>query len=268
MKTTKKQPENTKNENFMEENTMKTNNEKINLSELFKKAHEMTRKTLKKYPGADYRVTFGAALKVLRREAGKTARELWEDYSDEEKAALVRGLAWYEHKIDGARPNPKTGGFFPPVFAWIQPANLSDCMEDVIQESWTYLLRDIDNPRFADRALSRIVSRAVIKAAKKVQAAAYRNGAAIITRTNDAGEEYDVIDTEAGRHFMAGRIDGPEAETIAADTIWRACHDETDRVIAAYLYAGYKAREIARALDLSHTAVNKRIKGLRERAAQ
>ncbi len=44
-------------------------------SELFKKAHAMTRDTIAKHPGSDYQLTFGAAMKAIR-EANAMKRQL------------------------------------------------------------------------------------------------------------------------------------------------------------------------------------------------
>ena len=114
--------------------------------------------------------------------------------------------------------------------------------------------------------LGKLMKRAVLTAAQKIGRQERRNPSAlrfIKPRDDDHDPTAYIIDNAA-----------PTAEPIAPDpytytatreTIERAAKDDTDRKIIAGLALGYSAREIAQALHLSHTAINKRIGHIRDK---
>jgi DNA-directed RNA polymerase specialized sigma24 family protein len=57
----------------------------------------------------------------------------------------------------------------------------------------------------------------------------------------------------------------PEDALVMRDSIERACSDETDALIINALADGYSMREIAERVGMSHVAISKRVKRIRER---
>lgn len=226
-------------------------------------AHEMTRKTLRRFPEADYRVTFSAALRIVWREAGRSAAEIWASYSGEEQQRYLERMAWYEYGRRDARML-KDGTPLPNAFTWVRDP--ADDLRDVWTEAWIAVQRMVLDPRHEQKDLGRIVSAAIVRSAEKINRQQIRNGSALRTEASEDGEkirEY-IIDNAAP---LAERAAGPEAALIIRDAIERACADDLDRRIIRLLAEQYSQRRIAELVGLSNVAIHKRIKRLRERYA-
>lgn len=238
------------------------------LKSIFTRAHEMTRATLKKEPGLDYRATFAAALRVCHAEHERTAFEIWTSYTGDEQNNYLLKMAGYEYRTDGARTNAKTGQPMI-VFGWLRDSGLdaTDELTGVANSAWIAITEFFQQNPETELPLGRIVSREITKAAARINRAEHRNARAIRTTTDpETGEERSIIDTKAGAE--AAKIDSPEAAAVIADLIGRACKDETDRVILALKVGGWNQTETAdRVGTIGQRAVAKRLDGIRDRLA-
>lgn len=231
-------------------------------------AHELTKTTLRKYPDADRRVTFAAALKIAHAEHGKTALEIWMSYTGDQQYNYLLKMTAHEYRTDGARTDAKTGQ--PLIcFDWLRNSKLdvSEELRGIAHSAWIAVTEYLDRNPETETPLGRIVSREICKAAGKVNRAEHRNARAIRTTTDpETGEERSVIDTKAGAE--AARMDSPETAAVLTDLINRACKDETDRLIIADRIGGWKQTETADLLDIGQRAVSKRLDGIRDRLAE
>ena len=203
-------------------------------------AHAITRAAIQ--PGDDYRVTFAAALRIAYAEYAASAAAEWAAKTPEEQYNALLAMAWYEYGQRDARIDRRTGEALPNVFTWVNPAAPADDIRAVAHEAYIRLIGYLDDPRRAELPLSRLMSRAVIISAQKISRAERRNP-------------------------TAERAPNPEAGAIIVDSIERASKDDIDRAIIAALAAGYSAREIGQRLGMSHTAINKRVRAIRDRYA-
>lgn len=193
-----------------------------------------------------------------------TARAEWIALDGEQQAEYLQRMTWYEYGRRDARCT-KDGRRLPNVFTWIDPAHVSDDLQAVTNEAYIRVCTMLDDPRHTDKSLQRIISRAIIRAAEYISRAERRNATAATRQTDENGNEYDVIDIYAGP--AAARPADPESAAILLDRIERAAKDDKDRAIIKLLALEYSARQIADMLNMSHTAINKRISGIRSRAA-
>ena len=230
-------------------------------SEIFARAHKMTRKTRETYPSADYRATFAAALKIAYQEETLTAAEIWNGYTDSEKMNALTALTFFEYGRRDARTTVKNGQRInlPNVFTWVHDTAAD--LEQVANDAYIYLYNYLDSRE--EWTLSTMLSRAVIQAAQYISRNERRNPTAL-KLDKKTGAEY--IDASA-EPIAEPIAPSPEAAAIIADSIERAAADELDALIIDGLKLGYSAREIAEPLRMSHTAVNKRIRRIRERYA-
>lgn len=238
----------------------------MNKSALMRKAHEIARKITAQHPGDSYTVNLAAALRLCCKEAGKSAAEIWSSYSDEEQYNALLKMAGYEYKHDDARHIIKYGQLIPsaPLFAWVSADHTADDLRAVAHEAFIRLY-DVF-ARHPDWPLSRALSRAICAAAQAINRQEKRNAHAVRSTTTDDGETLEAVDLAAGPR--AERIaPGLEEAAIIRDGISRAARDDKDRAIIGYLATGHSAREIADRLQMSHTAINKRIAAIRDRYA-
>ena len=229
-------------------------------SAIFSAAHAMTRRTIK--PGDSYAVTFAAALKIAYAEYGKSAAELWTSYSDDEKYNALKAMAGYEYQRRDSRSMIRNGQLVPlaNVFTWVNPANVADDLTSVAHQAYIKVIDYLADERRADWTLSRILSRAVIIAAQKISRAERRNPSAL--RHDNEGREFIDTQDQATAEPIAP---DPYIAAAVLDSIERAAKDDKDRLIMKALAYGYTARQIAAALGMSHTAINKRIAGIKAR---
>lgn len=240
-----------------------------NIKNIMENAHEMTRKTIQEYPGADYRATFAAALRISWKETGKTAAQLWESYTDAEKLDALQRMTFFEYGRRDARY--KRGENGEPVklanyFIWIDENDagaVADALESVAQESYLYLAEYLNAEKYQEKPLAVLLSRAVLTAARKIARAEKRNPSALRTRTDKDGNIYQY---EADGEPIAEPI-APDAYTytITRDAIRTAAHDDIDREIITGLALGYSRRAIARAVGMNINAINYRVNKLRAR---
>lgn len=253
--------------NESEDSPMKTEIKTV----IFSRAHAMTRAIRAEYPAADYRATFAAALRIAYAEISENPRAQWETMTGEEKQDALRATVCFCMNRDRAETD-KRGNFRPNYFKWIA------CDDDIcatVNEAYTRMNKAFEN---AEKALAdgrrdslptlrAIMANAARSAARFIAQAEMRHASAlrIESMTDESGNavmrEY-IKDSDSTAEPIAPN---PETALIIRDSIERACKDDTDRDIIAGLAAQYSAREIAERIGMTHTAVNKRIKRIRER---
>lgn len=239
---------------------------KKNIKNIMTSAHEIARKITAQHPGDCYAVNLAAALRLCWQEAGKSAAEIWSTYTAEDQYDALLQMARYEFNHDDARHIIRDGQIIPsaPLFAWVSKDHTADDLRAVAHEAFIRLYDVFD--RRPEWPLSRALSRAICAAAQAINRQERRNARAIRNTTTDDGETLDAVDLAAGPR--AERIaPGPEEAAIIRDSIRRAARDDKDRAIMGYLATGHSAREIADRLEMSHTAINKRIAAIRDRYA-
>ena len=229
-------------------------------SEMFSRAHAQTRKLRDTYKSADYRVTFAAALRNLYEEETYTAAEIWTAYSDEQKMAALKGATGYEYRLRDARYIIRNGKMvmLDNVFSWVTDTAE---LEQVANDAYIYLVNFFDTK--PEWPLGLMLSHAARRAAQFISRQERRNPSAL-KRDSKTGEEYIDASSEPTAEPIAP---SPETAAIIADGIERAAADETDSDIITMLKMGFSGRDIAEYVGMSHTAVNKRIKRIRERYA-
>lgn len=240
-----------------------------NAAEIMTRAHAITRKTCEQYPGTDYRATLADALRILWRDFGKTASEVFEDMTGEEQYTMVYRMTCYEYQHD-ERINPRTGQPMRGCFEWIRDRlpgiDVEDTLRGISHQAWIVLAEMLDNDD-GETPLSRLTARAIHRAAARVQRAEYRHARPVRATTDpETGEAVSIIDTQAGA--AAARMESPEHAAELDDLIGRACRDSADRLVIADRIAGYTQRETAALLDIGQRAVAKRLDGIRDRLAE
>lgn len=237
---------------------MKTTNTTTN-SAIFTAAHAMTRKTLKRYPSADYRVTFAAALKIAYFEANNSPREQWDALDGEAQYNALRRMVYRLKRTDGSPT--KDGKPTAPVLDWTRD---DDDLRAVAHEAFLRMNYYLDQEIPVQRALYRACRMAAQNTARKER----RNASALKARTSttengDRIEEAYIIEHAAPNAEPIAP--SPEAALIIVDKIERAAHDDIDRRIIAARAIGKSSSEIGTSLNISNRAVNKRIAAIKER---
>ena len=235
------------------------------------KAHRITRATIEREPGLDYRATLAAALRELWAEYGLTATEQFQRMTGEQQYDFLIRLTWYEYNHD-ERISPQTGLPMPGFFEWMRDRrglDVADVLRGIAHEAYIGLVTALADDD-GETALTRYASRAIHRAAARVQRAEHKHANALrIDHSHGADDGPDQhnykIDLEAGA--AAARIDGPETAAILDDIMTRACRDDADRIVLHDTISGYKQRETAALLDIGQRAVAKRLDGIRDRMA-
>lgn len=216
------------------------------ISEIMKAAHAMTRETIKEFPGADYAVTFSAALRIAWSQRLDALEEL-NACSGEKIYSILTACAWSVKKRAEAR-----GYFFAE---WITSP---DDARTVAAEAYLTIYDDAEKAAAEGMPLQAAAYRAAWKAAKRIDNAERRNAADSIEETaDDDSSRPQITPTEAAP--------GPAETVEALDAITSAARDDTDRAIIALLAAGVSRAEAAHALNISRQAIEKRLVKLRAR---
>lgn len=236
-------------------------------ADIMTRAHRITRAAIEREPGLDYRVTLAAALRELWAAYGLTASEQFQRMTGNQQYDFLIRLTWYEYNHD-ERISPKTGLPMPGFFEWMRDRrglDVADVLRGIAHDAYIGLVTALADDD-GETPLARYASRAIHRAAARVQRAEYKHARAIRHTVDDDGNELDVIETRAGA--AAARIDGPETAAIIEDLIDRACKDDKDRAVIAYITGGWTQTETAARLDIGQRAVSKRLDGIRDRLAE
>ena len=253
---------------------------------IMSRAHALTRAALAEFADADYRATFRAALRIAWEESrAVNPRAEWERMSGEEQySALIRAV-WYGVNRDRAECD-RMGNYRPNYFEWIASEDDARAcahgayirMEDALTRAEQSV---IDGKRDTLPALRAVMVSACRNSARatwrneiKHNNATKRVNAKDYNDTN--GTNYMEID-EFGRNRRLTIIDesrgataehiapNPENAIIMRDSIERACADDIDALIVHALADGYSMRAIGERIGMTHPAISKRIKRIRER---
>lgn len=237
---------------------------------IFTRAHALTRAAIAEFADADYRATFAAALRIAWADALNDPRAEWESMSGEEQySALIRSV-WYGVNRDRAECD-RMGNPRPNYFEWVACEddaracahggwlNMADALTRA-EDAVTTGKRDSMPP------LRAIMMAACRNAARKTWRNEIKHNHALRTeaiRDSDGNEikrEY-IKDAPTTEHIAPN----PEYALILRDSIDRACADDMDMLIVNALADGYSMREIAERVGMSHPAISKRVKRIRER---
>lgn len=233
---------------------------------IFKRAHAMTRDTIRAYPDADYRATFGAALRLAWKEQDMTPAEIWESWTEQEQTITLWKNTLAEYRRRDARTT-RDGRPLPNLFTWIDPAHVADDLRGIMAESWIrmdqYMQREDAND--GTRSIGYFIRAAVHTAAQAIGRAEKRNARALRATTDDNGNTTGYIIDNAAPIADPIATD-PERAAIVSDMIERAAHDETDRKIIKARAIGLKDIETARLLGISAPAITQRMDKARRRA--
>ena len=238
---------------------------------IMSRAHALTRAALAEYPAADYRATFRAALRIAWEESrAVNPRAEWESMSGEEQYnALIRSV-WYGVNRDRAECD-RMGNYRPNYFEWIASEDDARAcahgayirMEDALSRAEQSV---IDGKRDTLPALRAVMVSACRNSARQTWRNEIKHNNALrieAIRDNDGNEikrEY-IKDAPTTEHIAPN----PEIAACMRDSIDRACKDDIDALIVHALADGYSMREIAERIGMSHVAISKRVKRIRER---
>ena len=250
---------------------------------IMNRAHALTRAIRAEFPRADYRATFRAALAIAWSESRENAptttatpapidpRAEWASMDGETQHNALRGMVCYCMNRDRAETD-RNGNFRPNYFNWIA------CADDITataDEAWARMGTAFanaekaiaDGKRDTMPTLRAIMANAARSAARYTARQEYRHANAIRYESiaNEDGEstmrEY-IKDSDSTAEPIAPN---PEYAAIIRDSIERAAKDETDTTIVRALACGYSMREIAARIGMSHPAISKRVKAIRDR---
>lgn len=245
---------------------------------IFAAAHAMTREAVKAYGGADYRATFGAALRRAWRDAKKAARV--EKYTADAGRAAVAALTDWATlddagKVDAIRRAVWSAAARHGAFIGIPAADvLTDDINAYVNETWLHIGGKLDSSaENAEKITARNVARAKIavpaltlnallmQPARAAIAQIYRD-----TRKHAAHDVHGYTDDD-GAEFdpfaLIAALDDVEAAAVAAAAVekFAATRDEIDRAIINR--NGKTTRQLAAELRISAMAISKRAAKMR-----
>lgn len=246
-------------------------------AERMTRAHEMTRETLAKYPAADYRATFAAALRIAWKEipapAAVTPRAAWDALTDAEKVERLERMVWHELRAHAGGTNAR-GETRPSPFDFIayraNGAHLSDeetrdNAAAVVSESFimleSYMLDQADPAEQLPRTIHRAAHHAAVKLSRRAARALKTR-----TTTTEDGEktreDYFVLNAAPTAEPIAPN---PETAAILADTLAAVCADDIDRAIVSGRAYGYAQKEIAARAGVDPATISRRLRAIRDR---
>ena len=167
----------------------------------------------------------------------------WRGMSDEEQYTALQKMAWTVR-----RGGSKRGA------EWIQT-----------QEAWLRMGAALERNERADepRPLNLILYSACAQAANTIARREKRYFSATASLTMEDGEMTDLFDMNAVHVLPAP---DPEENAVQRDLLARLLQSDEDRSIAGRMAEGLTVREIAAALGMSKSAVQRRIDHIRNRA--
>ena len=241
------------------------------------RAHDTTRRTLAAFPDADYHVTLAAAMRMCWADAlAPSAAEAWNGMQPEEQLEALQRMTYKAARRDLAGCD-SAGNPRADRFAWARtPAGdiQREAVEQIVNEAWCRMAGYVTDERHADKPLAALMHQAATTAAQAINRAERRNARAVkwadvVTGADDDGKETTeriarIVNNAAP---TAERFLQPESAAVLHDTITALAADDTDRAILGLMIEQYSRRETAARLDMSHTAVNKRVNRMLARYA-
>lgn len=236
---------------------------------VMRRAHQMCRATIARFPGADYRATLAAALRIAWSEDGKRALDIWTAYSDEEKYNALLAMAGAQYRRRDARFMVKNGRLvhLPSVFEWVDKAAPLDDLRAVAHEAYIILADYLTDPARASWTLESALARSVIRAAEKTDRAERRNPKAARPGVDRDGNQIEIIQTSSPT--AEAIAPAPEAYAVLKDMLEHAAGNDPINIdIMMLTAAGYAGTAIAPVVGLAPRTVYKRLEAIRARYAE
>lgn len=183
--------------------------------------------------------------------AATSASAAWRSMSDEEQYTALQKMAWTVR-----RGGSKRGA------EWIQTQD--DAMT-VAAEAWLRMGAALERNERADepRPLKLILYSACAQAANSIGRREKRYFSTAVSQIAEGCEMPELFDMNAAYALLAP---APEESAVQRDLLARLLQTDEDRSIAGRMADGLTVREIAAALGMSKSAVQRRIDNIRNRA--
>lgn len=229
-------------------------------SQIMRKAWSLYRATVAEFPETRSRAQFAICLKEAHRaaQAATAARREWENMSGEEQYTALQRMAWT------VKSRAETTGRSADT-AWMRTA---DDAQTVAAEAWPRVAPALARNEQAEEphTLAFILFAACTQAVHTIARAEYRHTANcchIIADADSGAANQSLMDVLPS--VTATPASSPEDAAIIRATIEATATDSTDRIILHGLAIGRTVRDIAAALGISKSAVQRRIDTIRSR---
>ena len=230
-------------------------------SQIMRKAWSLYRATVAEFPETRSRAQFALCLKAAHEaaRAAQSVRREWEGMDGEEQYTALQKMAWtVKGRAEATGRSADT--------AWMRTA---DDARTVAAEAWPRVAPALDRNEQAEEphTLAFILFAACTQAVHTIARAEYRhtsNCCKIIAIYAD-GEIADQTALDALPSVTAAPASSPEDAAIIRAAIEATATDSTDRIILHGLAIGRTVRDIASALGMSKSAVQRRIDTIRSR---
>ena len=233
----------------------------MNKSTIMRQAWSLYRATVAEYPETRSRAQFGLCLRAVweQANAARTARRQWQTMDGPQQYTALIRMAWSIKRRAEA-----TGRVADTE--WI---TTPDDAKTVAADAWPRVAPALDrnDQRDDPRPLAYILYAACTQAAHTIARAEYRHASACcqIVAIDADGDAADQTPLDVLPSVTAAPVSDPEGAAIIRAAIEAAAADNTDRQIIQALTVGLTVRQIAAALDLSKSAVQRRIDSIRSR---
>lgn len=229
-------------------------------SQIMRQAWSLYRATVAEFPETRSRAQFAICLKEAHRaaQAATAARREWENMSGEEQYTALQKMAWtVKGRAEATGRSADT--------AWMRTA---DDAQTVAAEAWPRVAPALDRNEQAEEphTLAFILFAACTQAVHTIARAEYRHAANcchIIDDADSGAANQNLLDVLPS--VTAAPASSPEDAAIIRAAIEATAADSTDRIILHGLAIGRTVRDIASALGMSKSAVQRRIDTIRSR---
>lgn len=232
-------------------------------AQIMRKAWSLYRATVAEFPETRSRAQFAECLKEAHRIANtaKAARREWEQMTGAQQFEALTRMAWIVKRRAEA-----TGRGIDTE--WILSA---DDAQTVAADAWPRVLSALDrnDQREDQRPLGYILYTACTQAAHSISRAEIRHVSACISAdairaaNPDTNNGQSLLDMRQSCTAAPISGDPADAYTIRAAIEQAAAGDDATREIIARLAAGHTVRDIAAAIGMSKSAVQRRIDKVR-----
>lgn len=232
-------------------------------SQIMRQAWSLYRATVAEFPETRSRAQFALCLKEAHRIANTAAnaRREWEQLTGAQQFEALTRMTWAVRKRAEA-----TGRGIDTE--WIRTP---DDAQTVAADAWPRVLSALDrnDQREDPRPLVFILYAACTQAAHSISRAEIRHVSACISAdaiaaaTPDTNNGQSLLDIRSSCTAAPISGDPEEGYTIRAAIDAAAAGDDATREIIARLAAGYTVRDIAAAIGMSKSAVQRRIDKVR-----
>lgn len=230
---------------------------------IMSKAWSLYREIVANAPECKSRAQFGICLRAAweQANAARTARREWESMDGPQQYEALTRMAWTVKRRAEA-----TGRGIDTE--WILT---SDDAQTVAADAWLRVANALDrnDEREDPRPLGYILYAACTQAAHSIARAEIRHvtactsADAIAAANPDTNNGQSLLDLRSSCTAAPINADPADAYTIRAAIEHAAADDEKTREIIAQLAAGYTVRDIADAIGMSKSAVQRRIDKVR-----